>query len=71
MLTHKKKQRTNPFFKLAFFGLCCVQCFKKKKKEKENESAKALASIHSLNRDNTKWQSGKIIQYSRLEKMYL
>lgn len=66
MLTHKKKQRTNTFFKLAFFGLCYVQYFKKN----ENEPAKALASMHSLNRDNTKWQSRKIIQYSRLEKMY-
>lgn len=67
MLAHKKKQKPNPFFKLAFFGFFCVQQFKKK----ENEFAKAITLIHSSNRDNTKWQSRKIIQNSKLEKIYL
>jgi len=78
MLAHKKKQKPNPFFKLAFLGFSCVQLLKKKKRKKEkkkeneeNESAKAITLIHSSNRDNTKWQSRKIIQYSKLEKIYL
>lgn len=35
MLAHKKKQKPNPFFKLAFLGFSCVQLLKKKKKGKK------------------------------------
>jgi len=40
MLAHKKKQKPNPFFKLAFLGFSCVQLLKKKKinKEKKKEN---------------------------------
>ena len=45
MLAHKKKQKPNPFFKLAFLGFSCVQLLKKKKERKKKRKKMKKMSL--------------------------